>query len=144
MFQIDLKNRRPIYEQVVDNFKRLVVSGRLKEGERVPSTRDMAKTLGINPNTVQKAYRELENRGYFYTVLGQGSFIAALKDDAKQKEISELYASVEKLISELRLRGEEAGEILAYVEHMILYKIMKPPSSHEMQEAEQFKEVSNG
>ena len=65
MFKIDLKSRKAIYEQVVDNFKEMIISGVLKPDEKVPSVRDMAKELTINPNTIQKAYRELENRGYF-------------------------------------------------------------------------------
>ena len=78
MFIIDLKNRKPIYEQVVDNFKRLIVSGRLETDARVPSIRELAKDLGINPNTVQKAYRQLEGEGFLYAVSGQGSFVAAV------------------------------------------------------------------
>ena len=68
LFQVDLKTRVPIYKQVLDNFKRQIYAGSLKKDERVPSIRDLAKTLGVNPNTVQKAYRELEEKGYFYTM----------------------------------------------------------------------------
>lgn len=112
MFLIDLKNRKPIYEQVVNNFKQLIISGKLKEDEKVPSVRDMAKTLGVNPNTVQKAYRELEARGYFYTVLGQGNFIAAPPNDAKQQEIEELYKAINLQIKELIFRGETESMII--------------------------------
>jgi len=114
MFQIDLKNRKPIYEQVVDNFKALIISGVLKESEKVPSVRDMAKTLAVNPNTVQKAYRELESMGYFYTVLGQGNFIAAPPDTGRQ-EIDVLYAEISKIVKELIFRGETAENICEFV-----------------------------
>ena len=118
MFQIDLKNRKPIYEQVVDNFKKFIISGALKESDKVPSVRDMAKTLGVNPNTVQKAYRELESQGYFYTVLGQGNFIAAPTEDAGRQEINALYAEISIRIRELIFRGETKASIIGFIERM--------------------------
>ena len=117
MFQIDLKNRKPIYEQVVDNFKGLIISGELKESEKVPSVRDMAKHLGVNPNTVQKAYRELETQGYFYTVLGQGNFIAA-PPDAGQHEVAALYAEIAAKVGELIFLGETMERILEFVKNV--------------------------
>ena len=116
MFQIDLKSRKAIYEQVTDNFKRLIVTGVLKQDEKVPSVRDMAKTLTVNPNTVQKAYRELEVQGYFYTVLGQGSFISAPPSSGHQKEIISLYNRVNNDVQELIFRGETKGDIILFIE----------------------------
>ena len=116
MFKIDLKNRKPIYEQVVDNFKRMIISGELSENTRVPSIRDMAKTLGINPNTVQKAYRELESGGFFYTVLGQGNFTA--KPPENNLEITALYENLTKQIHELVFRGVSIQEIIEFVGKM--------------------------
>jgi GntR family transcriptional regulator len=109
VFLIDLKSRTPIYAQVVENFKRLIVSGALPPDERVPSVRELAKTLTVNPNTVQKAYRELEARGYFYTVLGQGNFISK-PDTAHETET--LLAQLRQLAAELRYRGVGMAEIL--------------------------------
>lgn len=116
MFQIDLKSRKAIYEQVTDNFKRLITTGALKENEKVPSVRDMAKTLTVNPNTIQKAYRELENQGYFYTVLGQGSFIASPPKD--EKEIKKLYESLTAAVQELLFLGERLTEITKFIENI--------------------------
>ena len=116
MFQIDLKSRKAIYEQVMDNFKRLIITGALKQGEKVPSVRDMAKTLTVNPNTIQKAYRELEKSGYFYTVLGQGNFISAAPDDGNQKEISLLYERIRADVLELLFRGEALASIIHFIE----------------------------
>jgi len=118
VFRIDLKNRKPIYEQVVENFKRLIISGELGEGARVASIRDMAKELGVNPNTVQKAYRELEVQKYFYTVLGQGSFIAAPPEDATRKDISALYEKLAAMVRELVFRGESKGEVALFVKNL--------------------------
>ncbi|MCL2187542.1 MAG: GntR family transcriptional regulator [Defluviitaleaceae bacterium] len=109
MFQIDLKSRKPIYTQVVDNFKRLIVSGALAPDSKVPSVRDMARTLTVNPNTVQKAYRELEMLGYIYTVIGQGSYIG--KPETSQ-EIEALFAKLRSAAQELSYRGVSQEEIL--------------------------------
>ena len=116
MFQVDLKTRVPIYKQVLDNFKRGIYSGLLKQDERVPSIRDLAKSLGVNPNTVQKAYRELEEKGFFYTVQGQGSFISTPPDSLVKEEITRLYAALTKLKEELILHGETPENIIGYIE----------------------------
>ena len=76
MFQLDLKSRKSIYEQVIDNLKELIMTGRLAQGEKLPSVRELSKTITVNPNTVQKAYRELERQGYVYTTSGVGTFVA--------------------------------------------------------------------
>ena len=62
MFQLDLKSRKSIYEQVMDNFKEYIMTGKLASGEKLPSVRELSKTITVNPNTVQKAYRELERQ----------------------------------------------------------------------------------
>ncbi|MCL1925292.1 MAG: GntR family transcriptional regulator [Defluviitaleaceae bacterium] len=110
MFQIDLKSRTPIYSQVIDGFKRLIIQGDLKEDEKIPSVREMAKTLAINPNTVQKAYKELETGGYFYTVLGQGSFIKKLERRDSHK-IEELYNKLKEILEEMSFLGEKKEDI---------------------------------
>ena len=116
MFQIDLKSRIAIYEQVMDNFKRLIVTGVVKHGEKVPSVRDMAKTLTVNPNTVQKAYRELENQGYIYTVLGQGSFISEPPAEGDAKEIAAIYERIRRDVQELLFRKEPRDNITHFIE----------------------------
>lgn len=118
MFQIDLKSRKAIYEQIVDNFKRLIVTGVLQKDEKVPSVRDMSKSLTVNPNTVQKAYRELENQGYIYTVLGQGSFIAEPPEEGNSKEIAAIYARIKSDVLELLFRKEPMERILEFVKEI--------------------------
>lgn len=76
MFQINTASGVPIYEQLIHNVTRLTDSGVLKPHDRLPSVRSLAVELGINPNTVAKAYRELETRGSIYSVYGKGSFVA--------------------------------------------------------------------
>jgi len=100
----------------MDNFKRLIVTGVVKQDEKVPSVRDMAKALTVNPNTVQKAYRELENQGYIYTVLGQGSFISAPPQQGDAKEVAALYESIKNNVQELIFRNETKENILQFIQ----------------------------
>ena len=76
MLNLDYRDARPIYEQVKDGLRRLMVTGVIREGEKLPSVRTMAGTLAINPNTIQRAYEALEAEGYVYSVPGKGSFAA--------------------------------------------------------------------
>ena len=76
MFQLDLRGNKSIYEQIIDKFKEFIMRGTMKQGEKMPSVRELSKTLGVNPNTIQKAYRELERQGYIYTASGIGTFVA--------------------------------------------------------------------
>lgn len=116
MFQIDLKSRKPIYEQIIDNYKQLITCGALKADDKVPSVREMAKVLTVNPNTIQKAYRELENQGYIYTVIGQGSFIASKHMESNQKEIDALYKTLKTVVRELVYLGEDKNKIIFVIQ----------------------------
>lgn len=91
MFQLDLKSRKSIYEQVIDNLKELIMTRALATDEKLPSVRELSKTITVNPNTVQKAYRELERQGYVYTTNGVGTFVAdidGVRPDAKELELA--------------------------------------------------------
>ena len=76
MLQLDLKSRKSIYEQVMDQLKEQIMTGQMATGEKLPSVRELSKSITVNPNTVQKAYRELERQGYVYTTSGGGTFVA--------------------------------------------------------------------
>lgn len=76
MLQLDLKSRKSIYEQVMDQLKEQIMTGQMATGEKLPSVREFSKSITVNPNTVQKAYRELERQGYVYTTSGVGTFVA--------------------------------------------------------------------
>lgn len=93
MIVIDYKDRRPIYEQVVERFQDLIVKGVIRAGEQMPSVRSLAMELAINPNTIQKAYAELERRGFTYTVKGRGSFVSAREEflEYTRKEVLESF-----------------------------------------------------
>ncbi len=101
MFDIDVKSRVPIYEQLTENVKRLIIQGVLTPGEQLPSVRSLAQELTINPNTIQKAYRELEREGYVISRPGKGSFVNDMTDMMNDERISTLTEEVERLIKEL-------------------------------------------
>ena len=100
MIQLNYRDTRPFYQQIKDNVRQLVVSGALKKDEKLPSVRDMAASLAINPNTIQRAYRELESEGYIYTLSGKGTFVAEV-DHSNQFRQQELLPQFEKIVSEL-------------------------------------------
>ena len=97
---IDLRSRTPIYEQIIKNIKEQALSGILKPDEQIPSIRQLTQQIGINPNTIQKAYAELERQGIIYTFTGRGAFVSNSLEmrkltDAKREEIlKELENSV--------------------------------------------------
>ena len=83
MVHLDYRDARPIYTQIADGFRDQILSGILQSGERLPSVRELASELTINPNTIQRAYRELENAGWIATVPGKGCFVCGVpKNDA--------------------------------------------------------------
>ncbi|WP_427340169.1 GntR family transcriptional regulator [Caloranaerobacter sp. DY30410] len=116
MFQIDLKNRKPIYEQLVEKFKELIINDVLKADEKIPSVRDLAKQLTINPNTIQKAYRELERQGYIYSVRGRGSFVSKKIEKVDKEKMERLKNEIIKNLSELIYLGCEKEELIKLLE----------------------------
>ncbi len=117
MIPIDPRDPRPIYLQIKEGLCRLILSGAVKTGERLPSVRELAGQLAINPNTIQRAYRELESDGFIYSVSGKGSFAAALQEvdagrrSAKEKEFR---AAAQEL---LRL-GTPKGDLVAILDEL--------------------------
>ena len=87
MIRLDYRDARPIYEQVRDGLRSMMVTGVLAAGDKLPSVRSLATELAINPNTIQRAYNELEAEGYIYSVAGKGSFVSGTADaDAARRE----------------------------------------------------------
>ena len=110
MVSINFRDSRPIYEQVKDSLRRLIVSGVLSADEKLPSVRELASQLAINPNTIQRAYRELENEGYIYSVPGKGSFACA-QTDVNENRRRELLASFDDIVTELMYLGITAAKL---------------------------------
>ncbi len=110
MISLNYRDARPIYEQVRDGLRRLVITGALSPGDKLPSVRSMASALAINPNTIQRAYDSLEAEGYLYTVAGKGSF-AAPRSDVNERRRSELQGVFEQAAAELIWLGATAAEL---------------------------------
>lgn len=100
MISLDTHDSRPLYEQIVDSFVKLIAGGVLSADEKLPSVRSLASQLAINPNTIQKAYRELENRGYTYSIAGKGSFVASVEDTNSLRR-QELLCNLDQIVQEL-------------------------------------------
>lgn len=101
MIGIDLQNRRPIYEQIVERFQTLIVNGVLEPDSQMPSVRSLAVELSINPNTIQKAYTLLEQEGYIYPVKGRGNFVSG-NEGLKVKKQETVYQSLRELVEKSR------------------------------------------
>lgn len=101
---IDYQDPRPVYEQIVDYYEKLIVSGALEQGDPMPSVRQMAADLSINPNTVQKAFTILEKTGFIYSVRGKGKFVADCGNLSEQKR-AEWVDHLEKTLQEGRSLG---------------------------------------
>ena len=104
MILLDYRDKRPIYEQVVDKLERLIVGGALEADTKMPSVRSLAVELSVNPNTIQRAYMMLEQAGYLYTISGRGNFVAPESEWRGSK--------VQEMVKECReklLLAKEAG-----------------------------------
>ena len=110
MLQLNYRDSRPIYEQVKDELRKLVISGAIAPDEKLPSVRTLASSLAINPNTIQRAYEALEREGYVYTVTGRGTF-AAMQSDIGAERRSKLLADFDELARELSFLGVSPAEL---------------------------------
>ncbi len=110
MIQINYHDSRPIYEKVKDSLRQLILSGALPEGDRLPSVRELAVSLTINPNTIQRAYRELEQEGYIVSVPGKGSFVAH-GGGARAARMAELREKLSALAAEFEAVGVSRAEM---------------------------------
>lgn len=104
MIVLDYRDSRPLYQQVKDSLRRMMLTGLLEPDEKLPSVRSLATQLAINPNTIQRAYAELEAEGYIYSVAGRGSFVSA-GDGEHLRRIAELTGRLVPLLEELKSLG---------------------------------------
>ena len=114
MISINYRDARPIYEQVKDGFKQLIITGILPGDARMPSVRELASELTINPNTIQRAYRELELEGFIISVPGKGSFVSGAGDMARAHidELKEKLAAVAQELRSFGVSDEEMTQII--------------------------------
>lgn len=111
MIVLDYRDSRPLYQQVKDSLRRMMLTGLLEPDEKLPSVRSLATQLAINPNTIQRAYAELEAEGYIYSVAGRGSFVSA-GDGEHLRRIAELMGRLVPLLEELKSLGYTREQLL--------------------------------
>ena len=118
MFILDLKSRVPIYEQLKARTLELIMAGVLQQDSQLPSVRSLARELGVNPNTIQKAYQDMEKEGVIYSVAGKGSFVNDIRR-VKEKEKEAAFISLRQICAQLKQCGAQDAEILQEVENFL-------------------------
>jgi len=119
MVKIDIRSRTPIYEQIIESIREMVVKGVLRPSDKLPSVREMAKDMTLNPNTVQKAYQELERQGLICTVRGRGTFICEdIKPKDQEEKINELLVEMKKLLVAAIYLGLKKEEVIVEIEKL--------------------------
>lgn len=115
MIFIDYKDTRPIYEQIVERYKTLILKGVMQPDEQLPSVRNLAMELSINPNTIQKAYAELERQGFIYVIKGRGNFVSG-DSGLVEKRTNEYVEQIMALVREVLEIGMSKAELIRRIE----------------------------
>lgn len=119
MISIDYKDSRSLHEQIEDGIKTLIINKAIKQDEQLPSVRELSVILTVNPNTVQKAYKQLEAEGYIYSIKGKGNFVSSHSDVKDSKKINELYNNLQTILKSLIYLGENKAEIYDFIKEEI-------------------------
>ena len=115
MIKLDYKDGRSLHEQIEEGIKSLIINKIMAENEQLPSVRELSISLTVNPNTVQRAYKQLETDGFIYSIKGKGNFVAPAKGQKDQQRIDEIYESLKTGIKELLYLGETQEEIFGFI-----------------------------
>ncbi|MEE0685987.1 MAG: GntR family transcriptional regulator [Lachnospiraceae bacterium] len=118
MFQIDSFSRVPVYEQIINQLEHFILTGILEADTQIPSVRNLSVSLSINPNTIQKAYAELDRNGIIYSVPGRGCFITKEAKGILSSQKQEKLATLKELVSELKLAGLPFDRVMATVKEV--------------------------
>ena len=118
MIVLDYQDRRPLYEQITEKLQMLIIKGVLKENEQMPSVRNLAMELSINPNTIQKAYAVLEQEGFIYAVKGKGNFVSGDKKLLIERRKTTFFLDLRNLLREGMDMGVSRDECVNEVEHI--------------------------
>ena len=129
MIMIDYRSRKPIYEQIIENVKGLIVSGVLERDTQLPSVRQLARELAINPNTIQKAYAELERQGVIYSLKGRGSFVGSSLQELRSIQQTELLNQIAHISTELCRLEVTQDDVCAVVQQA--YQTQKEAEAHD-------------
>ena len=115
MVHLDYRDARPIYTQITDGFREQIIAGVLQPGDKMSSVRELAAELTINPNTIQRAYRELESQGWIASVAGKGSFVQGVPK-ADPVQLQALLTDFDRLVATLNAMGISREELAARME----------------------------
>ncbi len=118
MISLDYKDKRPLYEQISEKLKELMAVGGLPENSQLPSVRALAIDLSINPNTIQRAYAELERQGYIYSIKGKGNFVAQT-ERLQYLKVEELRGRLAAILDEAQRLGMSDDEIIDFIRGII-------------------------
>ena len=118
MILINHKDRRPIYEQIIERFEQMILCGALETNAPMPSVRSLAMELSLNPNTIQRAYQELERAGYIYAIKGKGGFVSETSQNADKKR-QEVKKEMREGIEKALFAGISAQELRQMLEECI-------------------------
>lgn len=122
MFKIDVMSRVPVYEQIIEQMEKFILTGILSVKDQVPSVRSLSVTLSVNPNTIQKAYSDLDRRGIIYSVPGRGCFVSEDAKELLRETIRNRMSDFEQLMYELVLSGVTRDEIIESLDRVIKRK----------------------
>lgn len=117
MISLDYRDKRPIYEQVVEKLKKLIVCGALESNSKLPSVRALAIELSVNPNTIQRAYAQLEQDGYLYTVVGRGNYVTG-EAEWKKGRIQQVLREYEETLTKAKETQVPRKELLALLDRI--------------------------
>lgn len=115
MIVLDYRDKRPIYEQVVEKLEKLIIGGGLEANSKLPSVRALAMELSVNPNTIQRAYAQLEQDGYIYTIIGRGNYVTD-KSEWQDGHFKTLRADFTELLKQAHAAGMPQTELLSLIQ----------------------------
>lgn len=118
MFQIDIMSRVPVYEQLINQTEKFILLGILKPGDKMPSVRQLSAQLSINPNTIQKAFAELDRRGIIFSVNGRGNFVTEMAVKALEVSRRHNLDEIREQIKDFALAGIKREELHEYIDEI--------------------------
>jgi len=118
MLSINYKDKRPIYIQIKEGIKSLIISNAFLEDEKLPSVRELAVALTVNPNTIQRAYKDLEAENYIYSAAGKGNFVSKKKNFADKERTKELYSELEATVKEIAFSNEPIEKVIELINNI--------------------------
>lgn len=128
MIVLDYRDKRPIYEQIVEKMEHLIACGGLESNSKLPSVRSLAMELSVNPNTIQRAYAQLEQDGYIYTILGRGNYVTD-RSEWQTGRFQALRQDFQSLLQSARDAGMPKEELLELIDK--IYHDSKEDMTHD-------------